>query len=648
MRVGLPLSLAGAAVVVGAWLWWPRAEVEPPCRDAQAQLDGVWDEERRRTLETAILGTDLPYAADTWERIEHGLDEYAAAWVAKHTEICEATSVRGQQTPEVMDLRMRCLQRRRIELQEAVGVLAQANDTRVQQAVDLVFSLPAPSRCDDAEALAAELPPPEDPVVAEEVQALRQQLALAQSLHTAIEDERALTEVMAVARRANALGYAPLYAEALHQRGLVRASQGQYAEAEADLERAYLLAVEHGHERLAVRTVARLAYVVGHDRAEHERGLWWSRTGLAWNERLGDDPAVTADLLVTTGTLLADQGKLADALDHYRRALPIWEGTGHPIEVANTLGNIGSALTELGQLDQALDHYRRALALWEGALGPRHPRVASALNNIGSVLSDQGEQDEALVHYQRALAIWEGALGPEHPHVGSTLANIGNVLLAQGKNDEALEHLRRTLAIWDRALGPRHPMVGQLLANIGNVLRMQGELAQALDHLRRALAIMEESLPPGHPDLGLVLDNLGMTLEHLDRLDEAAEHYERAIATWEAALGPRYPKIAMSLVGLAEIALTRDDHVTARERAERALELRESGQVAPTQLAEARFLLARALWPERGERARARRLAEQALATYAEEGGIYEPDAARVEQWLQRTGPGPAGGVDER
>jgi hypothetical protein len=41
-------------------------------------------------------------------------------------------------------------------------------------AVTLVTSLPGLSRCDDIEALQAELPPPEDPAVAQDVAALRE------------------------------------------------------------------------------------------------------------------------------------------------------------------------------------------------------------------------------------------------------------------------------------------------------------------------------------------------------------------------------------------------------------------------------------------------------------------------------------------
>ena len=47
-----------------------------------------------------------------------------------------------------------------------------------------------------------------------------------------------------------------------------------------------------------------------------------------------------------------------------------------------------------------------------------------------------------------------------------------------------------------------------------------------------------------------------------------------------------------------------------------------------------RFVLARALWSKRHERARARVLAEQAQEAYAEQGKGLEDNLAEVSAWL--------------
>ena len=57
-----------------------------------------------------------------------------------------------------------------------VRALAEANATRVEKAIGLVSGLPSLARCDDVEALAGALPPPEDPQVAAQARSLREQV----------------------------------------------------------------------------------------------------------------------------------------------------------------------------------------------------------------------------------------------------------------------------------------------------------------------------------------------------------------------------------------------------------------------------------------------------------------------------------------
>ncbi|MBL4683430.1 MAG: serine/threonine protein kinase, partial [Nannocystaceae bacterium] len=114
-----------------------QAEVGQRCDGAADKLAGIWDDARIQQVQEAILGTRLAYAPDTWERVERRLSDYATAWAEKHTEVCEATSVRQEQSAEIMGLRMACLRGRRIALREAVGVLADADEDRVRTAVTL-------------------------------------------------------------------------------------------------------------------------------------------------------------------------------------------------------------------------------------------------------------------------------------------------------------------------------------------------------------------------------------------------------------------------------------------------------------------------------------------------------------------------------
>jgi eukaryotic-like serine/threonine-protein kinase len=386
------LGVAGGLVVVGLGLW-QQAAVGQRCDGARQQLAGTWDAARKQEVQAAILATELSYAADTWARVEERLDTYTDAWTRAHTEVCEATSVRQEQSADVMDLRMACLGERRLALREAVEVLARADATRVEHAVELVASLPGLSRCDDVRALAAELPPPEDAQVAARVEALRARLARARALRDAGVYDEALDEADAVVQAAETLEYPPLLAEAFLARANAHDSTDRVAEAEADAERAYLLAMEHGHVAVEARAGGRLLWLVGERQARHDAGLQWGKAALAKARSVRAEPRLEASTLDDVGAVLWRQGKLTEALDHHQRALALFErelDPRHP-EIARTLNDIGNVLWAKGQLDQALAFHQRAATIWEEALGASHPSVARALNNIGTVLKDRGE-----------------------------------------------------------------------------------------------------------------------------------------------------------------------------------------------------------------------------------------------------------------
>ena len=637
-------AVAAGLALVGAGLAY-QAEMGQRCSGARAQLDGIWDDARRQEIEGSILGTKLSYAPDTWVRVATRLDDYAEAWTEKHTEVCEATSVRHEQSAEVMDLRMGCLREHRVALREAINVLAEGDPTRVAQAVVLVGSLPALTRCDDVEALQAELPLPDDPAVAEQVETVRDGLAQVRALRSAGAYDEALAEAESMVERADGLGHEPLQAEALLERGVARQEQAQYEQAEDDLERAYLLAAELEHASVEVAAVRELAFVVGHDQAKHEVGLQWGKTALARSRGPRAEPRDEATVLSVIGVTLSRQGKLDEALAHQHRALTIFEealGPRHS-DIADLLHNMGTLLWRQGKHEEALTHLRQAKAIREETLGPSHPNIAHSLTAIGAVLIQQGERDEALTYLQQALSIREQALGPEHPDVATSLNNIGAVLKARGKRDEALTHFQRALAIQEEALGARHPRVAYPLNNIGEVLREQGKFDEALTYLQRALAISEEALGPEHPDVASSVTNLGNLLFRKKRYDEAQEHYRRAQKIQQEKLPADHPHIASSLLGLAKVGLVKREFEAAREHAERAVSIREAAQLPPELIAEARFVLARALWSDRDQRPHARELAQRARDGWSKAGAGDKQTKeylAEAERWLAKHAPG--------
>ena len=805
------LALSAGLALVGAGLAYQayRADMRQRCTGARAQMDGIWDDARRRAVEVAIQGSEVSYAADTWARVATQLDAYADAWVGKHTEVCEATKVRHEQPDEAMRLRMRCLGQRRNSLRASVDVLAGADSEVVESAVKLVAGLPRLARCDDLHWLEQQdqrVRPPEDPNVAAEVEALRKRLVDIAAIGKAGRYAEALEQVEPVVQRADVLGYAPLLAEAQYRRGVLQDNNGQYAEAEQDLRRAHTLAVEHHHDEVALHTAQRLTSVVGYQLARHADGRHWGQMAALPLAQRSGDPIELAASLSELGGVLQSQGEFEDAKAHHQRALAIRQkalgvdhpdlasslnslgnayssqgeyegargyyqralvmlkealGADHP-DVAVSLNNLGNTYSSQGKYEEAKRYHQRALALWERALsadhpsvatslsnlgvvyigqgeyeeakrcyvrvlairekalGGEHPQVADGLDNLGNVYNHQGQYEEARWYYERALAIREKALGADHLHVATSLNNLGVVCVSQGEYEEAKQYHQRALAIREAVVGSDHPDVAYSLNNLGNVYAIQGEYEEAkwyyewalavvekvlgADHLemtyglnnlgdlynsqgeyeearmchQRALAIREEALGVDHPDVAFSLNNLGNVYSSQGAYEKAEEYYQRALGVWERALGVEHPDlayslinlgevyssqrkyekakgyyrralqiqgktqgadhplVAYSLVGLATVALQTGGSKSARAYAERAVLIREAAKVASEMLAEARFVLARALWSARHERARARALAEQAReALVAAEGlGDAKVDLDEIDAWL--------------
>jgi tetratricopeptide (TPR) repeat protein len=624
--------------------------------------------------------------------VEARLDDYAGAWVAARTEACEATSVRKEQSAEAMDLRMACLDRRLVEVRAAVGVLAEADAMRVEKAVTLVEALPTLTRCDDVAALAAEraeLPPPEDSELAASVQAQREALAEVRALLEAGDFRRGHAQAETVVEAATSLGYGPLLAEAMLERGTARSRLDRHAESDADLEQAYLLAVEHEHDEVEIDAVTQRLFVLSFGLAHQERAEQWVTIALALAKRSSTSELQRANVSYSAGMVLMKGDRLDEAREHLELALALGEsarGSGHP-NVTLTLNQLGAVLLRQGKLDEALAQQERALTIQEATLGPGHPQVMHSLIGIGSVLSEQGQGDRALEALQRSLAIAEAALGADSYQASFSRYNIGSTLGRMGRMDEALHQFRLALAIREKTLGPDHPEVAATLCNIGIALQEQGKLDEALAHMERALEIMERALGPRHREVAWVLSNLGrvrlgrgqadvalrdfersleiqkqvLGMKHyavaidlerialarraLGDLDGAKAALEQALAVAEESVGPTNRVVGGVLVVLAQVELERggtevdlpaEELAAAREHAERAIAILEASKAGPARLAVPRFALARLMWSDPSQRTQARALAEQARDELQGQQGSEET-YAEVIAWLERT-----------
>lgn len=228
------------------------------------------------------------------------------------------------------------------------------------------------------------------------------------------------------------------------------------------------------------------------------------------------------------GTALQEDGRVEEAVEHYKRALAL------DASYTPALNNLGTALRAAGRVDEAVGAYAQALNQPGGA-----PNAAGVHYNMGNALMAQGKTAEAIAQFREALAV--------NPRWVDALNNLGLALEKAGRLDDAIASFRQALAVDDRS--------AQAHSNLGNALATQGATREAMAHLQRAIALAPDNAAT-HYDLGsLALEasayapatielreairlkpdyaeahnNLGIALASQGQIGEAVKHWQAAV-----------------------------------------------------------------------------------------------------------------------
>ncbi|HEX3904293.1 MAG TPA: serine/threonine-protein kinase, partial [Polyangia bacterium] len=164
-------AVALLPVAVGVGVRQSVVDRRALCDGAPERLAGIWDlhppdqpeSPRQSQIHAAFMRTGKSYAADVYETVTRALTGYAQSWASMYKQTCEATQVRHEQSPEVLDLRMSCLQERLNGFRALTDVFADATGEVVENAVSATNALSTLDRCADVPTLRAVIRPPDDP-----------------------------------------------------------------------------------------------------------------------------------------------------------------------------------------------------------------------------------------------------------------------------------------------------------------------------------------------------------------------------------------------------------------------------------------------------------------------------------------------------
>jgi tetratricopeptide (TPR) repeat protein len=402
-------------------------------------------------------------------------------------EACEATRIRGEQSEQLLDLRMACLDARRRDLRAFAAVLREADGDVVDKAIVAARALEPLAVCADTRSLTARVAPPR-PAVRARVDAVHESLSRVRALYESGKYGAGLEPARAAFTAAGEIGYEPLTAEAGYWLGELHKGAGEYEPARAGLEDAAWLA-----------------------------------------EKIGDD-AVRAEALTSEVEVLTSLSRLDEAERAGRQAEAIIARIGDQgLLRVRWLGLVGWVYFIRRDHERALDYLGRALSTGDKVLGPDHPQVARDLGRLGTAYWAKGDSASAEKYLLRSLDTWERAVGADHPLMIPTLTNLGIVYGDRDDNVRAQATFVRAVTVAEKALGPEHPQTATALTNLGELYLLRGDHARARDVFARVRGLFEKSLGPNHP-------NVASAIVGEADCDQALKHYDLAIAEYERGL----------------------------------------------------------------------------------------------------------------
>jgi tetratricopeptide (TPR) repeat protein len=616
---------AVAAIGAGAAAW--HAAAPKPCAGAADALAFAWGPTRSADVARAFAASGSPRATEAFEHVRAVVDRYAASWTGMHTEACEATRVRGDQSDEALDLRMRCLRQRAKELAASVDLLSRADAKTVDEAVEAVARLEPVESCADVETLRAPFALVSDPARQRVVDGLRLELAEIDALQRLNRHDESLPKTQALLVEANRAGFAPLHAEALFR----YANDLYETEAREQAERTYFdAAVEAESARsddLAGRAWSRTAYadVMLGRLADADRALRLADAAVAREK--GND-RLRGDVLYARAFVAYRRGDGKAMRELAEQTIALRERTLGSDDYQTFMARqmLADALWDVGDVEACLPLYEAIHRGLVDLLGPTASDSLRSVTDLAGVAEELGDYGKAVAMLEEGLA----SAGVSAPHWNGWLrAFLAQALVGAGRVDEGLAQFEQAKAAMTHVADS--PDMWSIEADFSRFLVQRGVDDVAEKVAEQALAGMPADWRD--QERGEALGARALCRARRGDAAGAITAADAALALKGKLLGERADIIPLLARGLARLTL--HAAADARPDLEASAKIGDAHPGDRVLRAEVHFALARALVESGGDAQRARALAESAGSDLTAAGAVDR--AAVVAKWLVST-----------
>jgi hypothetical protein len=622
-------GMAAAAIGgVAVWVAVGREDDAAACRTtAERRIATAWSPAIGGQIKTRFQASTKSFADAAATQVTKRLDRYAARWRQIAADACLAERAASGAVTELVVRRRTCLDTRLDALRGLADLLATTdNPLFVENAQEMTDGLPDLGDCADSDALlAGPTAPPADK--AAEVGELEHQLALATARGHG-GDPRARAELEALATRADRVGWPPLQIHAQLAYGLRRI--GELEPGEEPLLKAAELATAHRLDRDAARAWAGAIIAAALARKRDVVGVL-APTARAAAQRTGDRQ-LEIDAEIAHGRALIRLGSYQEASALCKTAYAGAQTLEQPASITDARDCLLESLAPLGAIAEITPMLEQMIADTTQSKGADHPKIADYLAVRVQLWLRQGKVAEARADAEKSGEIRGKAYPPEHLKNAEALELRASVALTEGKVGEAkqlyTEALARGAAIDPpplRILGAVHTMLGYL------AVQVDSDLPRALRHFEEAIPLIKKRAGAESLELGILLSNYGQ-YKAMQDVDAGLAILGEA----RAILDKLHDKRAISVAtAMAEIEVNNKRWSSARIHAEEMVGHADA-DTDPFTLAMAKWMLAQALVKTGGDGKRAKQLATEARAVYAQAGPTQAKELAKIDAWLAR------------
>lgn len=520
------IGIGGATVALGAF----AAMAEPPsdpCGAGDARITEVWNPTFATDLRTAFSTSEKSFARSSAARVEEQLDLYAASWAAGYRDACEATHVRREQSEHVLDLRMGCLSQRLGGLRSTVETLRGADADVLKRAPRAIDALPPIAACGDTDDLDTSAHLPDDPAVAEAVQAIRERIAgLIARSRLSKEVAPGAEEILTDAR---ATGHGPLLAEAHYMAARFSVWEGKHTEGVQHLEEAVYASLASDHDRVLADAFTQLAHTTGVLLSQYDEALRWARHAEAAIDRVGKDTSEAAEFHDVMCKLLADKGDTKVALTHCHRAVELFESVHGPDTLVATFAHdsLGIAYFYGGQHEKALTEWEFVRDQLVSQLGEFHPDVTRIANSLAAVCYEtRGAAPRCVDAFEDAVQRASASYGEDHPLTTDFRNNLASIEIEAKRVEPARAHATQALAARRAHDGEDHPGVAASLRILAQVDMADRDFEAARVKLEQAQIIVRKTRGETHRDMLSTLRYLSLVASEQARHAPARQYAE--------------------------------------------------------------------------------------------------------------------------